>query len=109
MAILFTIALFASSNSGIGASVFVVFNLGRRIQLPSMFDFGLANSVHDMWVAGSKILSALICAFSGIWPYMKLILMLISFCTPTSILSHKRREKILIILDATRKFSFLDS
>ena len=68
-AILFTIALFASSNSGIGASVFVVFNLGRRIQLPSMFDFGLVNSVHDMWVAGSKILSALICAFSGIWPY----------------------------------------
>ena len=108
-AILFTIALFASSNSGIGASVFVVFNLGRRIQLPSMFDFGLVNSVHDMWVAGSKILSALICAFSGIWPYMKLILMLISFCTPTSILSHKRREKILIILDATGKFSFLDS
>ena len=52
-AILFTIALFASSNSGIGASVFVVFNLGRRIQLPSMFDFGLVNSVHDMWVAGS--------------------------------------------------------
>ena len=108
-AILFTIALFASSNSGIGASVFIVFNLGRRIQLPSMFDFGLVNSVHDMWVAGSHILSAVICAFSGIWPYMKLILMLISFFLPTSILSSKRREKILLILDATGKFSFLDS
>ena len=79
-AILFTIALFASSNSGI-----------------------------DMWVAGSHILSAVICAFSGIWPYMKLILMLISFFLPTSILSSKRREKILLILDATGKFSFLDS
>jgi hypothetical protein len=74
-----------------------------------MFDFGLVNSVHDMWVAGSHILSAVICAFSGIWPYMKLILMLISFFLPTSILSSKRREKILLILDATGKFSFLDS
>ena len=35
--------------------------------------------------------------------------MLISFCLPTFILSHKSREKILIILDATGKFSFLDS
>jgi hypothetical protein len=34
--------------------------------------------------------------------------MLISFCLPTSILSYKRREKILLILDATGKFSFLD-
>jgi len=109
LAILLTIALFASSNSGIGASVFIVFNVGRRIQLPSLFDFGLVNSVHDMWAAGSHILSALVAVFSGIWPYMKLILMLISFFLPTSILSHKRREKILIILDATGKFSILDS
>jgi hypothetical protein len=35
--------------------------------------------------------------------------MLISFMLPTSILSHKRREKILLILDATGKFSILDS
>ena len=109
LAILLTIALFISSNSGTGASVFVVFNVGRRIQVPSLFDFGLVNSVHDMWVAGSWVLSALVAVFSGIWPYLKLILMLISFFLPTSILSHKRREKILIILDATGKFSILDS
>ena len=109
LAILLTIALFASSNTGIGASVFVVFNVGRRIQVPSLFDFGLVNSVHDMWVAGSHILSALVCVFSGIWPYLKLIIMLFSFFIPTSILSHKRREKILILLDATGKFSILDS
>ena len=109
LAILFTIALFISSNSGTGASVFVVFQVGRRIQVPSLFDFGLVNSVHDMWVAGSWVLSLLVAVFSGIWPYLKLILMLISFFLPTSILSHKRREKILIILDATGKFSILDS
>ena len=109
IAILLTMALFVSSNSGIGASVFVVFNIGRRVQVPSLFDFGLVNSVHDMWVAGSWLLSSLVAIFSGIWPYLKLILMLVSFCLPASILSHRRREKILIFLDATGKYSILDS
>ena len=109
LAILLTIALFFSSNSGTGASVFIVFNVGRRIQVPSLFDFGLINSVHDMWLAGSYFLSSLVAVFSGIWPYMKLLLMLISFFLPTSILSHKRRGKILVFLDATGKFSILDS
>ena len=109
LAILLTIALFVSSNSGTGASVFVVFHVGRRIQVPSLFDFGLINSVHDMWVAGSWVLSLLVAVFSGFWPYMKLVLMLISFCLPASILSHKSREKILIILDATGKFSIFDT
>ena len=99
--ILFTMALFASSNSGTGASVYIMLNVGRQIKAPSLFDFSLVNSVHDMWLAGSEVLSFLICVFSGVWPYLKLILMLISFCLPTSILSHKSREKILIILDAT--------
>ena len=109
MAILFSIALFISSNSGTGASVYIVFNLGRRIKAPSLFDFSLVNSVHDMWLAGSELLSTVVAVFSGVWPYLKLVLMLISFMLPTSILSHKRREKILLILDATGKFSILDS
>ena len=109
MSILFSIALFISSNSGTGASVYIVFNLGRRIKAPSLFDFSLVNSVHDMWLAGSEVLSTVVAVFSGVWPYLKLVLMLISFMLPTSILSHKRREKILLILDATGKFSILDS
>lgn len=62
-----------------------------------------------MWLAGSEVLSTLVALFSGVWHYMKLVLMLISFFLLTSILSHKRREKILIVLDATGKFSFLDT
>ena len=109
LAILFTIALFISSNSGTGASVFVVFHVGRRIQVPSLFDFGLINSVHDMWEAGSWILSLLVAVFSGFWPYMKLVLMLISFVLPASILSQNARKKILIVLDVSGKWSILDS
>ena len=107
--ILISITAFVSSNSGLGCSVFVVFKLGRRIQVPSLFDFGLVNSVRDMWKAGSWVLSLLVAIFSGIWPYAKLVLMLISFCLPASILPHKSRENILLILDATGKFSILDT
>ena len=104
-----TIALFVSSNSSTGASVFIVFQVGRRIQIPSLFDFGLINSVRDMWKAGVYPLSVIVALFSGIWPYLKLVLMLISFVLPTSLLKKKKRSSILLILDATGKCSILDS
>ena len=109
LAIICTIALFISSNSGTGASVYIAFQIGRRIQIPSLFDFGLINSVRDMWKAGAYILSVFVAVFSGIWPYLKLLLMIISFVLPTSLYSERNRAKILRILDATGKWSILDS
>ena len=107
--ILVGIALFISSNSGNGASVYIVFSLGKRIQLPSLFDFGLINSIREMCKAGVYFLAAIVAIFSGFWPYCKLILMLISFALPASILSKRKREIILMGLDATGKWSILDS
>ena len=109
IAILLNIAMFISSNSATGASVYVLLTLGRKIQVPSLFDFGLINSVTEMWKAKVYPLSIIIAFFSGIWPYLKLILMLISFLTPTSILKKRKRESILLFLDATGKWSILDS
>ena len=109
LTILGTIALFISSNSATGASVFIVFDVGRRIQIPSLFDFGLINSVRDMWKAGVYPLSIIVALFSGIWPYLKLVLMLISFVMPASLLNPRKRHNILMILDATGKWSILDS
>ena len=109
LAIISTMALFISSNSGTGASVFVVFKVGRRIQIPSLFDFGLINSVRDMWKAKTYALSIMVAVFSGIWPYVKLLLMLILFVLPSSILNKRQRAKYLRRLDATGKWSILDS
>ena len=109
LSIILTIALFISSNSSTGASVFVIFEVGRRIQIPSLFDFGLINSVRDMWEAEVYPLSIIIALFSGIWPYLKLVLMLISFVMPASLFNKKKRGTILRILDATGKWSILDS
>ena len=109
LSIILTIALFVSSNSSTGASVFVIFEVGRRIQIPSLFDFGLINSVKDMWEAEVYPLSIIIALFSGIWPYLKLVLMFISFVMPTSLFNKKKRGIVLRILDATGKWSILDS
>jgi hypothetical protein len=107
-AIFSTIAIFICVCTGVGAYIFAIFNIGRRIQVPSLFDFGLYTS-KDIWTAGSYALSILIAFFSGMWLFLKLLFVLIAFLLPTSILSHKRREQILIFLDATGKYSLLDS
>ena len=109
LAILVNIAMFISSNSSLGASVYAVLYFQKRIEISSLFDFGLINSVTDMWKAKVYPLSILIAFFSGIWPYLKLILMLISFITPSSIINKNKRSTILMILDATGKWSILDS
>lgn len=46
--------------------------------------------------------------FSGIWPFVKLIMLFIAWFIPTRFVSYKKREKILNILDALGKFSFFD-
>ena len=107
--ILLNLSMFLSSNSSTGASVYVLLTVGRKVKIPSLFDFGLVNSVTDMWEAGVYPLSILIAFFSGIWPYLKLILMLFAFVTPASLLKKEKRETVLMILDATGKWSILDS
>ena len=56
------------------------------------FDFDLINSVTNMWKAGIYPISFLKAFFYGIWPYLKLIMMLISFITPTTFLKRKKRS-----------------
>lgn len=104
-------AMFVSSNTGIGASVFIYLTFAdeRVIRLPSMFDFGLVNSVVDMWKAGVYPLSILVAVFSGVWPYTKLIMMLFVWLLPTSAMSKSRRESWLLALDVLGKWSLLDS
>lgn len=113
-ALLCNIALFLTSNLSVGASVYVALSLGTppgtpTQQLPSLFSFTLANSVKDMWDAGVYPLSILIACFSGIWPYVKLILMLLCWWLPVRLLPVRRRERVLIALDALGKWSLVDS
>jgi len=106
-----TIAIFISANTGVGASVFVHMTLGsaREVELPSLFDFGLINSITEMWTAGVYPLSILVAFFSGIWPYLKVVLMIGCWFFPKTIMSENFRGKMLEWLDFLGKWSLLDT
>jgi len=106
-----TIAMFISSNTGVGASVLVHMTLGsaREIELPSLFDFGLINSITEMWDAGVYPLSILVAFFSGIWPYLKVVMMILCWFFPQAWMSEKTRGKMLEWLDILGKWSLLDT
>jgi len=109
-ALLTNIVLFISSNTSNGASVYIVLeDQDGTVKLPSLFDFSLGNSVQDMWDAGVYPLSILIAVFSGAWPYMKLVMMLFCWLIPVKYLTVKRREYLLMVLDALGKWSLIDS
>lgn len=121
MLLFLNIALFVTANTSIGASVFVRLTFGENeIWLPSLFDFTLANSVRDMWNAGLSLhllvvtiigvypLSLLIAVFSGAWPYIKLLMMLWVWLIPPSLFSSRKRESVIMVLDALGKWSLID-
>jgi hypothetical protein len=75
----------------------------------SLFAFSLGNSVHDMWEAEVYPLAVMILLFSGVWPYVKLGLMLCCWIAPLQKLSASKRESLLMWLDALGKYSLVDA
>jgi len=110
--ILANVALFISSNTSVGASVYLEIKPRdmETIRFPSLFDFSLGNSVRDMWNAKVYALSILIAVFSGFWPYMKLALLAGCWLVPVGkFVDVVHRERVLLVLDALGKCSFIDS
>lgn len=111
MLILGSIALLISSNLSIGATVDLKASVGgKSIDLPSLFSFSLFNTADEMWQAGIYALLLLVLVFSGIWPYLKLYLLLSSWVsTPQSPAHVESRGRLLLALDALGKFSLVDA
>jgi hypothetical protein len=80
-----TIFLLLASNLSVGASVNIVMSSGgnQTVSLPSLFAFSLGNTVREMCRAGIYALMFLVVVFSGVWPYIKLVLMLFGWFAPT--------------------------
>jgi hypothetical protein len=110
LCVLVDIGVFVASNySPDAVSVMVKLIIGSKtIDVGSVFDFGLANTVSDMWEAKVYTLSIIIAFFSGAWPYVKLLFMLSAWLLPPTVLSIDRREFILKMLDALGKWSLID-
>lgn len=60
------------------------------------------------WKAEAYLLAILITVFSGTWPYVKLLTMLVTWFTPSSVVSQQRRGWALEWLDTLGKWSLLD-
>lgn len=102
----FLYANFAVIGAAVNGDVTV---FGEVISLGDLSAFTLQNSVHDMWQAKVYPLAILIAAFSGAWPYLKLLMMLACWVMPVQCLSGKKREVWLMALDALGKWSLIDT
>jgi len=109
-----TFMLFFASNLRVGATVNVRAwmsspeNGDTDFIIRDIFIFGLEDTVVNMWRAGVYVLSALILLFSGVWPYVKLILLYRAWLSP-AFDSAKARGALLRNLDALGKWSLLDA
>ena len=92
-----TMYLFVWSNCTTAAVVIV----GK--ELP-MYGFSLANTVHDLWQAGLYPLSFFVCLFSGVYPYAKLLCIVVY-----SVILQQPQSRVVRMVDVLGKFSFLDS
>jgi uncharacterized paraquat-inducible protein A len=107
-----TIILLLSSNLSIGASVDLQMTKSNGQSLTSLiniYQFSLSSTLGEMWRAGVYMLMLLIWFCSGVWPYMKLLLLLVCWMTSTRRLPPIQREKILYLLDCLGKFSLIDT
>eukprot|EP00045_Choanoeca_perplexa_P006819 m.59015 g.59015 ORF g.59015 m.59015 type:complete len:1016 (-) comp13804_c0_seq1:15-3062(-) len=66
------------------------------------------HTVHDMWFAKVYALDVTVLILSGIWPYLKLVLMLFCWVVPTTTITVSTRETFLRVLDVLGKWSLLD-
>jgi hypothetical protein len=64
-------------------------------------------SIPKLWNTGSYALTILIVIASVSWPFVKIILSLYAWCTPFSG-APRRRERLLEVIDALGKWSFVD-
>jgi hypothetical protein len=102
--------LFITAHTAYGASVVALVDaFGTRIEPSALFDFSLGNSVHDMWQAGVYPLALLILVFSGIWPYVKAIFILLCWFLNETILSMERRASCITWLHVLGKWSLVDN
>ena len=107
-----TIILLLSSNLSIGASVDlqVTNSDGQKLTpLINIYEFSLSSTLGEMLQAQVYMLMLLIWFCSGVWPFIKLVLMLFCWITSARRLPLIKREKVLYLLDSLQKFSLIDT
>jgi len=118
-----TIGLFISSNTSVGAAVNLRLQWHEKLIWPpwkqphyqdhdygpfNLFNFSLVNTIQEMYKAGVYILALLVLAWSGIWPYLKLVLLLAMWFLPPRYLSVQNRGNMGTVFDYLGKWCLMD-
>lgn len=107
---LVTFFLFVFSQSTLGTVVNVVFTAGEKTwTVPNTFTFALYTSAYDSWRAGAYMIALATLFVTGIWPFVKLALMLYCWQATEEHLSTSSRGRILTFVDEYGKYSLIDT
>jgi hypothetical protein len=102
-------ALFAFSNASIGAKVEIVARVTDKVVVQyALFEFSLTNTITDMWKGGVYPLAIVVLVWSGIWPYLKTLLMFAIWYVPPTRLPRNHRRRLLLTLDVLGKWALID-
>jgi len=119
-----TILIFIVGNKFVGASVEIILDYEHKKWWPwsrhdknwehqlfgpyFLFEFSLVNTITEMWRGGVYMLALLVLVWSGIWPYLKLCLLLVCWYVPNRVLTTTTRGRLLEALDNLGKWCLID-
>jgi hypothetical protein len=105
--------LFLWSNLSVGAEVWTTLCFTAECPTPTrakVFEFTLRSSVESMWEADAYYVAVLIVGGSAVWPYIKMVAMLLAWFwrVEEGSAGEARRGLVARVLDLAGKFSLID-
>ena len=105
--LLCTLVLLVNADIGSGVSAeFILTRRGQIVEEKELLVASIFSSVKELWVNGSYPLAILIVVTSILWPYLKIGLAFYAWFTPYQL--PRKRERLVEIIDALGKWSFVD-
>ena len=71
----------------------------------TVYELTFIHSIKDAWVGDAKLLAVIIVLFSGIWPYLKKVIIVIIWYVPTTV---ERQSATLLWLSRLSKYTLVD-
>jgi hypothetical protein len=101
--------LYMGAHLGVLSTVNVDASLaGEAFTIRDFLTFSFIESTKRTYYNGGSEMAVLMWIFTGIWPYVKIILSLFIWVLPPTKLSVSRRGRILLWLDALARLSIID-
>merc|ERR1719215_1252308 len=109
-AVVGSMLLFICADLDVGATVTMVMAADDdQVALGPLFSFSLIATIAHCWTSGAYFIAVLTVIASGVWPFTKLAMLIVTWVCPPRYLSVSKRGSILAFLDSWGKYSFLDS